>query len=142
MASPLPPRSSPPSPLDGLSALTLTDSGYAPSPLSLAQQKNTVLNTPPDSPTHAPYKIIDIRRSKLEHSLKDDIVSGLDNAEGEKTLPTLLLYDEMGLKLFQEITYLDEYYLTNAEIAVLEEYAKEMAKRIPKGAAIVELGSG
>ena len=34
----------------------------------------------------------------------------------ERKMPTLLLYDEQGLKLFEDITYLDEYYLTNAEI--------------------------
>lgn len=48
----------------------------------------------------------------------------------------------MGLKIFEEITYLDEYYLTNAEIEVLKTYADEIAARIPKGSRLVELGSG
>jgi L-histidine Nalpha-methyltransferase / hercynylcysteine S-oxide synthase len=87
-------------------------------------------------------EIIDIRSSKLELSLKDDIYEGLKKPEGERTLPTLLLYDEAGLNLFQDITYLDEYYLTNAEIQLLEENAFKIAKGIPDGAVIVELGSG
>ncbi len=31
---------------------------------------------------------------------------------------------EAGLKIFEEITFLDEYYLTNAEIQALERHAK------------------
>lgn len=54
----------------------------------------------------------------------------------------MLLYDEAGLKLFEQITYLDEYYLTNAEIEVLERHADAIAERIPLDALVVELGSG
>jgi EasF-like predicted methyltransferase len=87
--------------------------------------------------------IIDIRRDVNEISIHEDIVKGLNPKNGEdKTLPTLLLYDEEGLKLFEKITYLDEYYLTNAEIEVLETYADQIAERIPNGAVVVELGSG
>lgn len=62
--------------------------------------------------------------------------------EEEKTLPTLLLYDNKGLKLFEDITYLDEYYLTGQEIAVLERHAERIAERIPPDAILLELGSG
>jgi hypothetical protein len=34
------------------------------------------------------------------------------------------------------------YYLTNAEIEVLETYADKIAERIPPNSIIVELGSG
>lgn len=89
-------------------------------------------------------EILDIRVNKggLESSLKDDIVAGLKKEAGEKTLPTLLLYDDRGLKLFEEITYLDEYYLTNTEIGILEKYADSMAERIEDGGVVIELGSG
>jgi L-histidine Nalpha-methyltransferase / hercynylcysteine S-oxide synthase len=49
---------------------------------------------------------------------------------------------EAGLKLFEEITYLDEYYLTNAEIEALTLHAKDIAERLPQGSRLVELGSG
>ncbi|KOS20554.1 Meiotically up-regulated protein [Escovopsis weberi] len=54
----------------------------------------------------------------------------------------MLLYDQEGLQLFEDITYLDEYYLTNAEIEILEEHCLAIAKAIPERAMIVELGSG
>ena len=41
-----------------------------------------------------------------------------------------------------QITYLEEYYLTNHEIEVLQASAKGMATQIPAGSMVVELGSG
>lgn len=89
-------------------------------------------------------EILDIRISKvsLDNSLKDEILAGLKKPTGQKTLPTLLLYSDRGLKIFEDITYIDEYYLTNTEIAILEKYAENMASRISSGGIIVELGSG
>lgn len=87
--------------------------------------------------------IIDIRKDTFDFSILEGIKTGLRPSNGgEKTLPTLLLYDSEGLKLFEKITYLDEYYLTNAEIDVLTSYADEIAKRIQPGGIVVELGSG
>lgn len=57
-------------------------------------------------------------------------------------MPTMLLYDAKGLQLFEDITYLEEYYLTNAEIEVLENYSDEIAKLVPADSLILELGSG
>jgi hypothetical protein len=63
--------------------------------------------------------ILDIRTGATEFDILQDIKKGLrPEDDGEKRLPTLLLYDEAGLRLFEKITYLDEYYLTNAEIEV------------------------
>lgn len=58
------------------------------------------------------------------------------------TLPTLLLYDEKGLKLFEEITYTEEYYPTAAEIEVLQVYANDIVKAVEAEAFLVELGAG
>lgn len=88
-------------------------------------------------------EIIDIRRDHEEISLAEEIRSGLQPANGgEKRLPTLLLYDEAGLKLFEDITYLEEYYLTNAEINVLEQQAEEIARNVAPDSILLELGSG
>ncbi|KAF1993588.1 hypothetical protein P154DRAFT_449788 [Amniculicola lignicola CBS 123094] len=93
--------------------------------------------------TSGATEIIDIRGSPTEFDILQDIKKGLRPSEGgEKTLPTLLLYDEAGLRLFEKITYLDEYYLTNAEIEVLETFSERIAQRIRPGSVIVELGSG
>ena len=91
----------------------------------------------------AGLEVLDICRRRITSSLLEDIRTSLCPAKGkEKRLPTMLLYDEKGLKYFEEITYLDEYYLTDAEIEILKRYANSLAARIPNGAILTELGSG
>ena len=91
----------------------------------------------------AQANIIDIRSDTSGFDLRQKIVAGLNPASGqERTLPTLLLYDDAGLKLFEQITYLEEYYLTSEEIKVLEEHADDIARCISAGSMLVELGSG
>ena len=49
----------------------------------------------------------------VENAFAQDVVRGL--SADVKTLPSRWLYDERGSALFEEITKLDEYYLTRAE---------------------------
>ena len=87
--------------------------------------------------------IVDIRTTEIGLSINEEIRKGLRPTNGEgKQQPTLLLYDTAGLRLFEDITYLDEYYLTNAEIEVLEKYADHIAAYIQQGSQMIELGSG
>ncbi|GAB1318688.1 Ergothioneine biosynthesis protein 1 [Madurella fahalii] len=86
--------------------------------------------------------IIDIRCAAVEANLKSEVLSLFCNRDGPRKLPTLLLYDERGLQLFEKITYLKEYYLTNDEIEVLESFAVNIVEHIPSGAMVIELGSG
>ncbi|GAM34851.1 sulfatase [Talaromyces pinophilus] len=87
--------------------------------------------------------IIDIRENDTTFSAAAAIQDGLDPPSGKpRSFPTLLLYDTVGLRLFEEITYLDEYYLTNTEIEVLEKHARTIAERLPDQSQLVELGSG
>jgi uncharacterized SAM-dependent methyltransferase len=88
-------------------------------------------------------EIVDIHQSDMDFSLADEIYKQIDPPAGTpRSFPTLLLYDAKGLKLFEKITYLDEYYLTNMEIEVLTANAKRIVERIPENAQVVELGSG
>lgn len=143
-----------------------------------------------------PPDIIDIRGVAVESDLKEEILSSFLSTPGQRAMPTILLYDQRGLQIFEEvgvfspplscyainavarlvdvraskqvrhrayiddahlhrtdsewerankccqITYLEEYYLTNDEISVLESSASEIARAIPDGSMVVELGSG
>lgn len=87
--------------------------------------------------------IVDIRQEQLLFSLRDSIRQQLHPEQDQaKRLPTLLLYDELGLRLFEDITYLEEYYLTNAEIELLKNHADNIAKLVQSGSQMMELGSG
>jgi len=86
-------------------------------------------------------EITDIRASTAI-DLRKVIVSGLNSSP--PVLPTMILYDERGLQLFEKITYLEEYYLTNCEIEILKYKSDEIVKRLnlKEGGIVVELGSG
>ena len=48
--------------------------------------------------------IIDIRQVAVETNLKAEVLSSFHPTDGPRTLPTLLLYDERGLQLFERVS--------------------------------------
>ncbi|EJF58067.1 hypothetical protein DICSQDRAFT_157002 [Dichomitus squalens LYAD-421 SS1] len=84
-------------------------------------------------------------------SIRDQVISGLMKPAGHKTLPNILLYDERGLHLYDELTSdAAEYYLFAAEKEILQSKAAEIVKAMQPGmhdgalvdGVIVELGAG
>ncbi len=69
-----------------------------------------------------------------------DVVAGLSLPQ--KALSPKYLYDARGSALFEEICRTPEYYPTRTETALLREIAAELSALIPKGAALIEFGSG
>ena len=60
-------------------------------------------NTTESKPNGPSNNIIDIRQASVEMNLRDEIVSQFCPKKGPRTLPTLLLYDEAGLQLFEDV---------------------------------------
>ena len=75
------------------------------------------------------------RRAAFER----DVLVGLSLEP--KELPPKWFYDERGSELFEEITRLPEYYLTEREREILRERAAELAAALDVD-TLVELGSG
>ena len=84
-------------------------------------------------------------------SLRQQILRGLSQRTGLKTLPTVLLYDELGLRLYDAITTdAEEYYLFHAEEEILHNHSQAIVRYMHAGLgsdcldheAIVELGAG
>jgi dimethylhistidine N-methyltransferase len=75
-----------------------------------------------------------------EESFRDAVLSGLSRRS--KTIPCRFLYDERGSALFEEICDLPEYYLTRTEMAILADYAPEIAGLAGPHAQLIEFGSG
>jgi L-histidine N-alpha-methyltransferase len=69
-----------------------------------------------------------------------DAVAGLTATP--KRLSPKYFYDAAGSALFERITELPEYYPTRREIGILNEHAADIAALIPRGAALIEFGSG
>ncbi len=79
---------------------------------------------------HAPDKA-DILRELLE---------GLQKPE--KSLPSKLFYDELGSELFEQITRLDEYYLTRTEAEIFTDRIDEIIGHLGSEVTLIEFGSG
>jgi dimethylhistidine N-methyltransferase len=69
-----------------------------------------------------------------------DAIAGLTATP--KRLPPKYFYDVAGSELFERITELPEYYPTRTEIAILHAHARDISALIPRGAALIEFGSG
>ena len=70
----------------------------------------------------------------------DEVVKGL--LSPQKELPCKLFYDEVGSQLFEQITELDEYYPTRAELRIMRASGPEMALRLGPDCLLIEYGSG
>jgi len=75
----------------------------------------------------------------LTSDIASEAIAGL--APTRKTLPPKLFYDAAGVRLFEQITMLPEYYLTRAETALLRRIAPELAALARRGSALVEYGA-
>jgi dimethylhistidine N-methyltransferase len=77
---------------------------------------------------------------EAQERLRREIHAGL--RANPKTLPPKLFYDDTGARLFEEITRLDEYYVTRTEHEIMDAHSKEMAALVGPHALLIEPGSG
>ncbi|MCL6563661.1 MAG: L-histidine N(alpha)-methyltransferase [Firmicutes bacterium] len=59
-----------------------------------------------------------------------------------KRIPSKYLYDAQGMRWFEAITRLPEYYLTRAEVEILQRLPTLWPSHLPSPTAIAELGPG
>ncbi|KAG1842992.1 C-type lectin protein [Suillus subalutaceus] len=109
---------------------------------------------------HAP-EIVDVRPYDKSSStsttstdaasdIQSQIIRGLMASTNEKTLPTMILYDEHGLRLYDNITTkAPEYYLFGAEEQILQDHAGQIVDvmhqhtgGVVSGEVVLELGAG
>ncbi|MDQ6888280.1 MAG: L-histidine N(alpha)-methyltransferase [Gemmatimonadota bacterium] len=81
-----------------------------------------------------------LRAGIADHALREEALLGLRGTP--KTLPPKFFYDEVGALLFEHICTLDEYYLTRAELEIMEARAGEIAALAGPRCALIEYGSG
>jgi len=68
------------------------------------------------------------------------LIAGL--MQPQKMISPKYFYDEAGSKLFDNITQLPEYYLTDTELAIMEAHIEEMADLVGAQASLIEFGAG
>ncbi|MFK8018000.1 MAG: L-histidine N(alpha)-methyltransferase [Gammaproteobacteria bacterium] len=87
--------------------------------------------------------LTDIELLDLHPSMGDfrtEVIDGL--SQTQKTLPPKYFYDEVGSRLFDQITEVPEYYPTLTEYSIMRDNIDAMASLIGPGASVIELGSG
>jgi len=73
-------------------------------------------------------------------SFLEAVLDGLSRPQ--KAIPCQFLYDHRGMRYFEQICRLPEYYLTRTEIRILQSHAPEIAALIGADTVLYELGSG
>lgn len=84
------------------------------------------------------YDITDL--SPRQDDFVTDVINGLTS--NSKSIAAKYLYDELGSKLFEKITGLDEYYQTRTETHILKQSRSTILKLMGEKTDLVELGSG
>ena len=75
---------------------------------------------------------------KQPSSFRSEILKGLSLKN--KKIPCKYLYDENGIKIFNEISKLEEYYQTRTELYILKNYAKEILSKTNNKNSLIYLG--
>ena len=70
----------------------------------------------------------------------EDVIAGLSS--NPRSLPCKYFYDERGAALFQKICELPEYYITRAEIDILDRNRTEIASHLGANIELIGLGTG
>ncbi|KAJ3969028.1 DUF323 domain-containing protein [Lentinula raphanica] len=96
-----------------------------------------------------PAEIVDVQSSANLTAIQQQILEGLQRPAGQKNLPTMLLYDERGLRLYDDITTkAPEYYLFGAEENILKMHSTDIVMAMHNttgcipGETVIELGAG
>ena len=79
-------------------------------------------------------------KSAVRPGIVEEVLRGLRSPQ--KELPCKLFYDRVGSELFEQITELDEYYPTRAELRILREFSGDIASHLGPDCILVEYGSG
>jgi L-histidine N-alpha-methyltransferase len=74
---------------------------------------------------------------------EDEVIEGILNGlrSDHKHISSKYFYDQVGARLFEEITLLPEYYLTRTEKNILQDASVQIAGKL-RDVDIIELGSG
>jgi uncharacterized SAM-dependent methyltransferase len=99
--------------------------------------------------------VLDVRiqnnsKHQPQDNIKGEIIGGLLQPNGYRSLPTLLLYDIHGMRIYDEITNdAPEYYLFEAEKSLLKANADDIVRimhsrsaGLAAGEVVLELGAG
>lgn len=87
---------------------------------------------------NTPLQLYDYK-PETDGALKE-ILNGLQKPR--KELPCKFFYDEIGSRLFEQISKLEEYYPTRTEVAIMQDNMSGIVSCFRDGSLLIEFGSG
>ena len=84
------------------------------------------------------YQFFDFNPASVD--MADEVLAGLTS--DPKRLSPKYFYDTQGSELFEQITELDEYYLTRTEIELFDHVLPDVNKALGDDICLIEYGSG
>ena len=76
----------------------------------------------------------------MNKSIIEEITAGLQS--GAPFIAPKFFYDEIGSRLFEAITLLDEYYLTRVEKSIMKMREQQIASAVGTCDVLLDLGAG
>ncbi|EQL01248.1 DUF323 domain-containing protein [Ophiocordyceps sinensis CO18] len=89
--------------------------------------------------------VVDIGGSAMHGAVGHRLVRALTALYtpcAKPTLPDELLYDDVGLPIWNEIIFTPEFYQTHDEIALLDRHGADIVARLEPRVTLVDLGAG
>lgn len=89
--------------------------------------------------------VVDIGGSKMYDSVAERLAETLNapySSTSKPVLPDELLYDDVGLPIWNQIIFTPEFYQTHDEIALFDKHGADIAKRVQAGVTVIDLGAG
>ncbi|KAI0533539.1 histidine-specific methyltransferase [Xylaria digitata] len=112
---------------------------YSEIPLRLTQAYTTTMS-PIKLELEEQPQLLDIRQGQSNFDPVAEITRGLTSQP--LSIPSLLLWNDRGLKLFDRYTQIPSYYPFHSEIDVLRLYSASIGASMPAGGVLLELGCG
>ena len=89
--------------------------------------------------------VVDIGGSDMYGDVGERLMQTLKatySSDAKPTLPDELLYDDVGLPIWNEIIFTPEFYQTHDEIALFDANGADIAARVRSGITVIDLGAG
>ncbi|KAF4965874.1 hypothetical protein FZEAL_10722 [Fusarium zealandicum] len=96
-----------------------------------------------DAPCHG--AVVDIGGSNMYDDVANRLTETLRAAYSSSSKPALpdeLLYDDVGLPIWNQIIFTSEFYQTHDEIALFDKHGADIATRVQAGVTVIDLGAG
>ncbi|RCI16836.1 hypothetical protein L249_2701 [Ophiocordyceps polyrhachis-furcata BCC 54312] len=90
-------------------------------------------------------RVLDIGGSEMHEQINDRlrrVLKATYSPQAKPTLPDELLYDDVGLPIWNEIIFTPEFYQTHDEMALLDAHGADIVSRLKPGVTVIDLGAG